>query len=223
MSFFCRAGHASDEPDYCSVCGAPIVAFAAETALVKAASLPASAGGFCPLCGDAREPPDARYCEVCRFDFLEQKPGPPPLAAAARVDAASARARIDAASAPARGWELVITVDAALDTDPDPDHPCPTSAPPRVLAFNRREMLVGRHDAQRDIHPEVPLFDPGASRRHAKLVHEADGGVALQDLASTNGSQVNGKEVRPGMRRRLVEGDAVTLGRWTRITLRARR
>jgi hypothetical protein len=214
VSFVCRAGHASDEPDYCSVCGAPIVAFAAETALVKAASPPARSGGFCPLCGDAREPPDARYCEVCRFDFSEQKPGPPPIAAAARIEADSA---------PARGWELVITVDAALDTDPDPDHPCPTSAPPRVLAINRREMLVGRHDAQRDIHPEVPLFDPGASRRHAKLVHEADGGVALQDLASTNGSQINGKEVRPGMRRRLAEGDAVTLGRWTRITLRARR
>ncbi len=155
MSLVCRAGHASDEPDYCSVCGAPIV--------------------------------------------------------------------VGASPAPARRWELVITVDEALDTDPDPAHPCPTSAPPRVLAINRREMLVGRHDNPRDIHPEVPLFDPGVSRRHAKLMHEADGGVAFQDLASTNGSQLNGKEVRPGMQQRLVEGDVVTLGRWTRITLRARR
>jgi pSer/pThr/pTyr-binding forkhead associated (FHA) protein len=46
--------------------------------------------------------------------------------------------------------------------------------------------------------------------------------VALQDLASTNGTQVNGADVPPGTRRRLVEGDAVTLGRWTRITLRGK-
>jgi hypothetical protein len=213
VSFVCRAGHASEEPDYCSLCGAPIVG-ATPMLPAMAAPSPASAGGFCPLCGEAREPPDARCCEVCRFDFSEPKPGPPPLAAVTWIAAALA---------PTRSWELVITVDAALDTDPDPDHPCPTSAAPRVLAIDRTEMLLGRHDEQRDIHPEVPLFDPGASRRHAKVVREADGGVALQDLASTNGSQINGNQVRPGMRRRLVEGDAVTLGRWTRITLRARR
>ena len=213
MSFVCRAGHASDEPDYCSVCGAPIGGTVAIPS-AKAASPSGSARSSCPLCGEAREPPDVRYCEVCRFDFSEQKPGPPPVAAATPIAAVPA---------PAQGWELVITVDAALDTHPDPDHPCPTSVAPRVLAIDRGEMLVGRHDEQRDIHPEVSLFDPGASRRHAKLVREADGSVALQDLASMNGTQINGKDVRPGMRRRLVEGDAVTLGRWTRLTLRARR
>ena len=203
MSFVCRSGHASDEPDYCSVCGARI---GGATAVVAA-----RAGGFCPMCGDARDPFAARYCEVCRFDFHEQRPGPPPAAPAAP------------APAPPRGWELVIVVDAALDTDPDPAHPCPIGAAERVLAIDRQEMLVGRDDEQRDIHPEIPLSDPGASRRHAKIVREADGGVALQDLASTNGSQINGRDVPAGTRRRLAAGDAVTLGRWTRITLRARR
>ena len=205
MSFVCAAGHASDEADYCSVCGAP-VARATMALPSQIGSRPPSSASFCSLCGEPREPPDARYCEICRFDFSEQKPGPPPIAAP-----------------PALGWELVITVDAALDVDPAPDHPCPTGAAPRVLRVDRGEVLVGRHDEHRDIHPEVALFDPGASRRHAKLVREADGGVALQDLASMNGSRINGKEVRPGTRRRLAEGDAVTLGRWTRITLRARR
>lgn len=211
MSFVCRSGHASDEPDYCSVCGAPIVGASAAATHVTMA--PASAGGFCPLCGEARELPEARYCEVCRFDFDEQRPGPPPIAAGARVVVAAA---------PPRGWEVVITLDPALDTDPDPDHPCPAGATPRVLAIDRAEMLIGRDDAQRDIHPEVPLFDPGASRRHAKLVREIDGSVALQDLASTNGSQINGRDVPVGTRCRLAPGDAVTIGRWTRITLRAR-
>jgi hypothetical protein len=205
VSFGCRSGHASDEPDYCSVCGAPIAGAAAPQPAAR---------GFCPMCGEPHDPPDARYCEVCRFDFREQRPGPPPVAAPLRVAAALA---------PPRGWELVITVDPSLDTDPDPANPCPADAAPRVLAIDHGEMLVGRDDNPRDIHPEVPLFDPGASRRHAKLVREADGGVALQDLASTNGSQINGKDVPPGTRRRLDAGDAVTLGRWTRITLRARR
>ena len=200
MSFVCRSGHASDEPDYCSVCGTRI---AGATAVARP-----SAGGFCPSCGEPREPASARYCDVCRFDFHEQRPGPPPVAAPVRI---------------ASSWELIITVDAALDTDPDPDRPCPVGVAPRVLAIDRAEMLVGRDDEPRDIHPEIPLDDPGASRRHAKLVREPDGGVALQDLASTNGSQINGRDVPAGTRRRLAEGDAVTLGRWTRLTVRARR
>jgi pSer/pThr/pTyr-binding forkhead associated (FHA) protein len=88
------------------------------------------------------------------------------------------------------------------------------------MQVDKPDMLVGRHDDTRAIHPEVSLHDPGASRRHAKFVLEADGGIALQDLASTNGTQLNGQEVAPGTRRRLAPGDQVTLGRWTRITLR---
>ncbi len=212
MRFVCRSGHASEEADYCSVCGAPVLGLlAAETQLT---SSPASSGAFCPSCGEAREPFAARYCEVCRFDFHEQRPGPPPIAPVARAAPVPA---------PSRGWELVITLDPALDTDPDPNHPCPVGVAPRVLAVDRAEMLIGRDDATRDIHPEIPLFDPGASRRHAKLVREVDGGVTLQDLASTNGSQINGRDVPPGTRCRLAAGDAVTIGRWTQIILRARR
>lgn len=212
MIYVCRARHASVESDYCSVCGAPVLGLAA--AETQVTSPPASSGLFCPSCGEAREPTRARYCEVCRFDFQEQRPGPPPIAPGHRIATAAP---------PVRGWELLITLDPSLDTDPDPDHPCPVGVAPRILPFDRAEMLIGRDDVQRDIHPEVPLFDPGASRRHAKLVREGDGGVALQDLASTNGSQINGRDVPAGTRCRLAEGDAVTIGRWTRIILRARR
>jgi pSer/pThr/pTyr-binding forkhead associated (FHA) protein len=116
----------------------------------------------------------------------------------------------------------VITVDPTLDTDPDPESPCPTDRPPITLPVDNPDMLVGRHDETRAIHPEISLHDPGASRRHAKFVLEPDGGIALQDLASTNGTQVNGSDVPPGTRRRLKEADTVTLGRWTRITVRGR-
>jgi pSer/pThr/pTyr-binding forkhead associated (FHA) protein len=130
--------------------------------------------------------------------------------------------KADPAAPPAKGWELVIAVDVSLDTDPDPDNPCPVGKADRVVAVDKADMLVGRQDDTRAIHPEIPLYDPGASRRHAKFVLDPDGVIALQDLASTNGTQLNGADVPPGTRQRLREGDSVTLGRWTRITVRGR-
>lgn len=210
MAAVCPAGHASDEPDYCSVCGARVGG--AAVPFVPLGTRIAGSKASCPACGEPREDPDARYCEVCRHDFVENRPGPPPVVSSPNP---SSRARC--------AWELVIGVDPALDTDPDPAHPCPRDRPPLVRAVDKPDLLVGRHDETRAIHPEIALFDPGASRRHARFVIEPDGGVALQDLASTNGTQVDGKAVPPGTRRRLREGDSVTLGRWTRITLRGRR
>jgi hypothetical protein len=226
MSAVCREGHLSDEADYCSVCGAPILSGSAGAATGTPIPVPRSAmikdppaGGLatCPSCGEPREDPDARFCEVCRYDFQEKRPGPPPVA---RAPAPVLVPVPVPAPPPARSWELVIAVDPTLDTDPDPDHPCPAGAPDILLAVDKPDMLVGRHDETRAIHPEVSLHDPGASRRHAKFVLDPDGGISLQDLASTNGTQVNGQDVPPGTKRRLHPGDAVTLGRWTRITVR---
>jgi hypothetical protein len=247
MTAVCREGHLSDEADYCSVCGAQILSSPAAPAAPPAGSSPAAktaviapgtgASSACPACGETREDPDARFCEVCRYDFQEKKPGPPPVARAAAPKPAPAPApappsvskptpipfpAVVATPAPAGGWDLEIVVDPALDTDPDPESPCPTDRPAITQPVDKPDMLVGRHDETRAIHPEISLHDPGASRRHAKFVLEPDGGIALQDLASTNGTQVNGADVAPGTRRRLKEGDTVTLGRWTRITVKGR-
>jgi pSer/pThr/pTyr-binding forkhead associated (FHA) protein len=122
----------------------------------------------------------------------------------------------------ASAWELVVSVDPSIDTEPDPASPCPLDRPDVVISVDRDELLVGRHDDRRDIHPEVALHDPGASRRHAKFARNADGSIALVDLASTNGTRLNGEDVPAGGRKPLKAGDAVLIGRWTRITLRAR-
>jgi pSer/pThr/pTyr-binding forkhead associated (FHA) protein len=113
----------------------------------------------------------------------------------------------------------VVRVDPALDIEPDPTSPCPAGVPEEIVLLDR-EILVGRRDDRRDIRPELPLNDPGASRRHAKFVLNADGTPALQDLASTNGTKLNDVDTTPGSRTTLKEGDSVTLGRWTRITIR---
>jgi hypothetical protein len=243
MTAVCPAGHASDESDYCSVCGAAIPARAAPLTPTPPRSRAASPAGqapraqACPVCGEARAH-DARFCEVCRYDFVSLSAGPvppagvtapiparpPPTPAPAPSPALSpAPSRAPApAPAPAPGrWTLVVTIDPSLDDDPDPAAPPPVE-PERVFPVDLAEMLVGRRDDQQNIRPAIPVHDPGASRRHARFVVGADGGVSLHDLASTNGTKLNGQDVVSGSIVPLKEGDQVTLGRWTRIRLQGR-
>lgn len=206
----CPAGHPSTEADYCSVCGLAIAAGGA-TATPPAAATRASPTGSgaatCPVCSEPRADAGARFCEVCRYDFQSGAGG-------------QARAPAPRPSSSPRKWRVVVTVDPALDTEPDADAPCPTDAKPILVAIDRPELLVGRRDDRRDIRPDLALADPGASRRHAKLVLDGET-FHLQDLASTNGTKLNASDVAPGSRHQLGEGDEITLGRWTRIRVEA--
>src|SRR5215472_15028098 len=76
----CPNGHASEESDYCSVCGAPMPGTASPA---PAPASPAPAGApdaqKCPSCGTPRADATARFCEVCRYDYQTREPGPPPV------------------------------------------------------------------------------------------------------------------------------------------------
>jgi hypothetical protein len=228
MTFPCPSGHDSDESDYCSVCGSAIPAGAAAApaplphagASPTAPALPRPTGSSCPVCGEPRVS-DARFCEVCRYDFVARKAGPPP---AAPAQASPAPANSPSPAPPAEGprWRLVVTVDASLDTEPDPAA-SPPNEPERMFPVEQDELLVGRRDDRQQIRPAVPLHDPGASRRHAKVMRNADGSLSLHDLGSTNGTKINGQDVVSGALRALAEGDEITLGRWTRIRVEARK
>lgn len=80
-------------------------------------------------------------------------------------------------------------------------------AEPALLALDwggaQRELILGRNPSC-----DVVLSDPGVSRCHARLFFR-DGSWVLQDLASTNGTMVNG--VRVG-RCELRPGDHLVLG-----------
>jgi DNA-binding CsgD family transcriptional regulator len=56
---------------------------------------------------------------------------------------------------------------------------------------------------------EIPIDDPGVSRRHVKLTRKADGSVEVADMRSTNGLILNGERVERGVLR---DGDLINLG-----------
>jgi pSer/pThr/pTyr-binding forkhead associated (FHA) protein len=76
--------------------------------------------------------------------------------------------------------------------------------------FERRPipLLTGENVIGRAPDAAIHIDSPGISRRHARILVAQDG-VTLEDLASKNGSYVNGILVTT---RRLADGDEIRLG-----------
>ncbi|HEV8648624.1 MAG TPA: DUF3662 and FHA domain-containing protein [Actinomycetes bacterium] len=97
------------------------------------------------------------------------------------------------------------------------------SPAPKVRAPASLVLLSGRQEVQvyplagaalsigRSERSDISLADPGVSRNHARIVREGDDFI-VEDLQSTNGTEVNGQPVR---RRRLANGDVVKLANST--------
>lgn len=223
MSILCPKGHASTDADYCSECGARIGApgIAAQLHNIPApvvAAPVASANDVCPDCGTPRSG-GARFCEVCRFDF---QTGAGFKAATAPVAPANPPI-IPAPDTPLPvKLSVVVITDPTLVTEPDPDNPCPVDAPERVFPLDLAENLLGRRSVSKDSHPEIPVNDPGVSRRHLKFLRQPDGNFEVVDLSSANGIVFNGKNLEPGVQTAIKAGDEITIGMWTRIVIRAR-
>lgn len=66
--------------------------------------------------------------------------------------------------------------------------------------------VVGRESA------DILLPDKTVSRQHARLEVGEDGTVTVEDLSSTNGTQVSGERLTPHVLRRLNSGDRVRFG-----------
>jgi pSer/pThr/pTyr-binding forkhead associated (FHA) protein len=71
--------------------------------------------------------------------------------------------------------------------------------------LTEEEVVIGRNPTT-----DITLLDDGISREHA-LVHfdEDAAGYVIEDLASTNGTKINGKRVRSAT---LAEGDEIQIG-----------
>lgn len=77
-------------------------------------------------------------------------------------------------------------------------------------------IMIGRADNTVGFAPQIDLtaygaVEAGVSRRHAKMFVR-DGGLFLQDSASTNGTRVNGFQLTPEVPHRLADGDVIEVG-----------
>lgn len=94
------------------------------------------------------------------------------------------------------------------------------SASGAVFPLRKQNALIGRVDRASGVAESVLGVDltrldehdsPSVSRRHAQILYRQDS-YQLQDLKSTNGTQVNGTVLGPGSRVALRHGDRVGFG-----------
>ena len=205
-------------------------------------------GQFCEVCGHslaagpAQRPP-APAASVGGPGPAASPDGPaqglaaPPPGRAATTPSYVATMPSQVTAGPGEGgvataeWTAVATADRAyFDSVVDasgPDAaavPFPEYCPERRFRLFGPEMRIGRRSPSRGLEPEIdltgPPTDPGISHLHAVLIADEDGGWTVYDPGSANGTQVNGREMAPGSRVRLHDGDRISLGAWTVLTIR---
>jgi hypothetical protein len=199
----CPAGHDSEASDFCDTCGTPLGA-PARAQLTATADPP---GEPCQRCGTARS---GHFCETCGLDFANGTNGVKPLGAWTAV-----------VSADWMYYESMITAGGQDATA----LPFPGYCAERRFRLTGPEMHIGRRSASRGIEPEIDLTgpppDPGISRLHAVLIAGQEGGWAVLDPGSENGTLVNDKAIATGAPVALADGDRIHLGLWTMIVIQA--
>jgi hypothetical protein len=65
----------------------------------------------------------------------------------------------------------------------------------------------------RDLSNDIVLADAYASTRHARVERQSDGRFWLVDLGSSNGTVLNGQQVRPNVPVPLDTGDVIRIGK----------
>ena len=79
-----------------------------------------------------------------------------------------------------------------------------------LAALEQPSYTIGKKRGEADL----VLNDLSISRLHARIVKETDG-YYLEDMNSTNGTFKNGLQLQPYEKRKLEEGDEITLGKMT--------
>jgi hypothetical protein len=101
----------------------------------------------------------------------------------------------------------------------------PAYSPEQHMPLTGNQVTIGRRrhstGESPDIDLSVPPEDPGVSHQHAVLVQQPDGGWAVVDQNSTNGTTLNGGEepIQPFVPVPLGDGDRVHVGAWTTIRI----
>lgn len=203
--YSCPKGHSSTEGDFCSECGAKING-------ASSSAPSASVRGTCPDCGSPRPADGAVFCEVCGYNYQTGGHGEIPLSAATPVSEPAPEPPSSAK------WVVTACADTSLKEQGSPDPPMGLG--PFSFTVDKDNLLIGRRSEGRGIFPEIPLdFDSAVSHRHALLMRTADATLLLRDVGSSNGTRVNGSDIPPLVDVPIREGDRITLGHWTCLTV----
>jgi hypothetical protein len=197
----CAEGHTSTATDYCDVCGSPIGG-----ATPPPTSAPAAEAKACPACGAAVS---GRFCEACGHDSALPAPATPVQAPVTWTAVVSADREF---------YDRVVARGGPDSVD------FPQYFPERRITLHGDSALIGRHNRDQGVTPEIDLglqpADRGVSTQHAVL-RVRDSGPTITDLGSTNGTSLNGSEelLANGEETPLADGDRIHVGAWTTIKI----
>ena len=207
----CPAGHESDDPDWCDVCGHALG--------LPPPPVPArGTAPACPVCGAAL---DGRFCERCGHDSTgprprRRAPGParPPVSPASTTWRAVVRAD------PA-WFDVVRGQNGAVATTLEFPRYCP-GAPLRAVRRPDDDRPAQPHPRHRPRHRPRRRWTPPCPPRTRSSIARPDG-WDLVDLGSSNGTTlaVEDGPIRPHTPVPLPDGAVIRLGAWTTITLTA--
>ena len=243
----CPNQHDSQAVDFCTVCG--IEMSPADSSARSSSSTSASSAEECPTCHAKRASGDGDFCEVCGYNFktgicgmpFVSEPVPSPVEASEPLPSVPtpAPAPVEAvpdstptapsgkgtspqtASENTQRWQLVATIDLSITNVPEAEGPADLGE--RIFPLDLADQLIGRRSTRRGIFPEISLdTDDGISHRHARILRQSDGGFSVLDLGSSNGTRLNGQELKPNLLTPIIPGDRICVGRWTCLTLQAR-
>jgi hypothetical protein len=162
-----------------------------------------------------------RYCEHCGHDSLA--PDPP------------AQVASEPAFEKPRSWLVVASADRAyFETVWEQAGPksqtvaFPPYYPTRRFPLIGPAALIGRRSRRQGIDPDIDLTGPpedvGVSHSHALLTAMPDDTWVVVDMASANGTFLNGdydKPLRKEVPVPVRHGDRIHVGAWTVLTLQA--
>jgi hypothetical protein len=185
----------------------------------------------------------ARFCEHCGWDAEAATLGgdrtPPPVDPDPEITLSATPGSPPPAPQPAAepgAWHVVAVADRgyfdtvlAMEGADASRLTFPSYWPARRFPVDGPRVLIGRRSRFRGTEPDIDLggqfIDPGVSHLHAMLVAQPDGGWAVVDLGSSNGTYVNDSyhPIRPNVPVPVGDGDEIHLGAWTTLTLRTGR
>ena len=192
----------------------------------------------CPKCGK-ENPPDNRFCDNCGFELVSTTPPAPSPVSEAQIGVREATCPSCGHANPADSAfceQCGATIAATPQTKPVPTPTLPPSAPaqpptvpvviPRVggalvlpdgneLSIGAKKVL-GRVDLDKYASPDEAMW---ISRQHFTVFLENDR-FFIQDDGSTNGTKLNGVEIKNQGKQELKNDDEIVVGDAVKLLFR---